>query len=178
MDRFVKPAAREADWVQAPGSACQTPVKRKPGRPPESQEKKRLRREEKEKDQEEESKPTKRRNEKEEDLKTAIALLADEVFKSEDDPEKAERVKKIHELLSKDAMLKKAGDLRSAAAGKRQGPEGEKGRASGKLRGRNEDKGVCASGKRDRDRHYKKEGFVMREAHKTIPQKKSVYSAH
>ena len=47
MDRFVKQASREANWVQAPGSARQTPAKRQPGRPQESEEKKRLRREEK-----------------------------------------------------------------------------------------------------------------------------------
>ena len=93
MDRFVKQASREANWVQAPGSARQTPAKRQPGRPQESEEKKRLRREEKEAQKEEqvekESTPTKRRNEKEGDLRTAISLLADELLKS--DPEKAER---------------------------------------------------------------------------------------
>ena len=54
MDRFLKPAAREADWVQAPGSkSAVAPLKRKPGRPPGSEEKKRLKREEKETQEEE-----------------------------------------------------------------------------------------------------------------------------
>ena len=137
MDRFVKQASREANWVQAPGSARQTPAKRQPGRPQESEEKKRLRREEKEAQKEEqvekESTPTKRRNEKEAGLRTAISLLADELLKS--DPEKAERAKQIQELLCKDAMMKQAGDLKSAEGGKLQGPAGEKGSPSGKLGG-------------------------------------------
>ena len=49
MDRFLKQATCEADWVPVPGSnSAEAPLKRKPGRPPGSDEKKRLRREDKE----------------------------------------------------------------------------------------------------------------------------------
>ena len=178
MDRFVKQASREANWVQAPGPSRQTPAKRQPGRPHESEEKKRLRREEKEAQKETlvEGTPTKRRNEKEEDLRTAISLLADELLKS--DPEKAERAKQIHELLCKDAM-KQAGDLKSAEGGKLQGPAGEKGSPSGKLGGANKvkfkegegNKGTSAKDKRASANLSYQGGWVRREAHKKIPQK-------
>jgi hypothetical protein len=175
MDRFVKQASREANWVQAPGSARQTPAKRQPGRPQESEEKKRLRREEKEAQTEEqvvEGTPTKRRNEREESLRTAISLLADELLKS--DPEKAERAKQIQELLDGDA------DLKSAEGGKLQGPQVRKEAPSGKLGGANKvkfkegegNKGTSAKDKRANANLSYQGGWVRREAHKTIPQKK------
>ena len=45
MDRFCKRLKREDGWVQAPGAAVAPPVKRRPGRPPESDEKKKIRKE-------------------------------------------------------------------------------------------------------------------------------------
>jgi len=56
MERFLSPAKREENWVQAPGSADKPPDKRKPGRPPESDEKKEERREKKEAEKKESEK--------------------------------------------------------------------------------------------------------------------------
>ena len=99
MHRFVKAAGREENWVQAPGSAI-TPMKRKPGRPPETEEKKRARREEKAKneennkekeDNEEKGKKKGKDEDKEkESLRMAVILRADELEKSA--PEKAQSV--------------------------------------------------------------------------------------
>ena len=173
MDRFLKPASRDPGWVQAPGSAAKAGEKRKPGRPTESEEKKRLRREEKEKEKETvvegEHRATKIKNEKEEDLRKAVSILTDELLQS-DSPEKVMKAKEIQELLYKD--FKEAGDLRSAEGGKLQGPAGEKGSSSGRLGGGNkvqfkEGKGKSAQVKRAREQ----EGWITREAHKTIPQK-------
>ena len=80
MDRFLKPAARQASWVQAPGlKSAVAPLKRKPGRPPGSEEKRRLRREDKEAQEEEgraeaEAKDPcrKKKNEREDHLREAL----------------------------------------------------------------------------------------------------------
>ena len=167
MDRCLKPAAREADWVQAPGSkSAVAPLKRKPGRPPDSEEKKRLRREEKEAQEEEDRAEAeakdpykKKRNEREDHLREALHLLCDEI--KETNPEKAERVREILNKEGPSGARKEEADMRRAEKGSQQGVEGSAGGSAGKLTNGRSSKEKAEDQKVERN-VLKNEGMVRR----------------
>ena len=124
MDRFLKAAAREEGWTQAPGVSL-TPAKRKPGRPPDTEEKKKLRWEKKEHDaatkgktleqqareraqeyKERQLVKERKKNEDNEALRTAVGLLCGAL--KDQNPEEAAKVQEI---------LDKVGSVRDEGKG-------------------------------------------------------------